>query len=221
MLWDEAKWFGQQVAKIEPAELFPMCNVGSSTRSHRTVVQPWINEFIFAPAQDRGRVLHVDIKEAPGVDLVGDITDARFLQRLRTMNFRSVFCSNLLEHINEPHVFCRTIASILPNRGLLFASCPHRYPYHPDPIDTMFRPGTTELANMFPGTTLVESKLVDEGKYLGHLSEPMRTLLLVGRGMVPIYRPKNWRLNRAYLPWIFRRVSSACVILKKASSAAH
>ena len=220
MLKEEAHWFGQQIAEADPASLFPMCNIGSSTESHRTEVQPWIDELIFRPAQARGRVVHMDIKEAPGVDLVGDLADPRFLERLKSMGFQSVFCSNLLEHIEQPDDLCRTLATLLPERGLLFASCPHQYPYHPDPIDTMFRPGIGELAEMFPGTALLTSRLINEGRYLGHQAEPLRTALLVARGMMPFYRPKNWRMNRAYVPWIFRRVSAVCVILKKLPRAA-
>jgi hypothetical protein len=219
MLKEEARWFGQKMAEFESAQVFPMCDIGSSTGSHRTEDQPWIDELIFRPVQARGCVVHLDVKQAPGVDLVGDLSDPSFLEQLKSMQFRSVFCSNLLEHIEDPTELCRIIASILPEEGLLFASCPHRYPYHPDPIDTLFRPGATELAEMFPGTMIVESQLIDGGRYLGYRAELVRVALLTARGLAPFYRPKNWLLNQAYVPWLFRRVSAACVILKKTSRA--
>lgn len=220
MLKEEACWFGQKMAGMEPSRVFPMCNIGSSSESHRREVQPWIDELIFRPVQARGRVVHLDMKQSPGVDLVGDLSDPNFLERLKSMSFQSVFCSNLLEHVENPMELCQIITSILPEGGLLFASCPHRYPYHPDPIDTLFRPGISELAAMFPGMVIVESQLIDGGRYLGFRAEPVRVALLAARCLAPFYRPRNWLLNQGYVPWMFRRVSAVCVILQKRSGAA-
>ena len=49
MLIQEAQWFAEQLALMEPAQVFPICNVGSSTEGFRTQDQPWIDELIFAP----------------------------------------------------------------------------------------------------------------------------------------------------------------------------
>jgi SAM-dependent methyltransferase len=219
MLKEEASWFGEQLGRFETAKIFPMCNVGSSTAAHRQQVQPWIEASIFGPARLRGEVVHVDIKQAPGVDIVGDLFDPGFRARLHGMRFRSVFCSNLLEHVTDPRRMCEIIPSLLPKGGLLFASCPYRYPYHPDPIDTLFRPGTDELAAMFPGMAVVESRLIECGRYLSCHNEPVRLALLAARSLAPFYRPRNWWQNGAYLPWIFRDVSAACVVLKKLPAA--
>lgn len=76
MLFDEARWFGQRIAEMEPGDIFPMLNVGSSTEEFRTKKQPWIDQFIFKPIREKGyKVVHTDIKKDVGVDLVGDLTD--------------------------------------------------------------------------------------------------------------------------------------------------
>jgi hypothetical protein len=179
-------------------------------------VQPWIDKEVFLPVERRGEIVHLDMKQAPGVDLVGDLTDPSFLARLQSMQFRSVFCSNLLEHVENPRALCEIIASILPEDGLLFASCPHHYPYHPDPIDTLLRPGVSELAAMFPGMAVIDAEMVDGGRYLDWCAiEPVRFAMLAVRSLAPFYRPKNWILNQGYLPWLFRRVSASCVVMRK------
>ena len=79
----ESQWLGQRLAALPAEELFPLLNVGSSTGEFRTRTQPWIDQKIFAPMRQRGgTVYHLDIKEAPGVDIVGDLFDPVFLDRI-------------------------------------------------------------------------------------------------------------------------------------------
>ena len=69
-------------------------------------------------------VKHFDIKDAPGVDTVGDLPDRYFLQKLRKLSFHSVLCSNLREHVpnrTEVHV---ALTSMVSDGGYLFGSCP-------------------------------------------------------------------------------------------------
>ena len=76
----EAQWLGDRLAEIADGELFPLLNVGSSTGEFRTTVQPHIDAKVFAPLRARGgKVLHLDIKAAEGVDIVGDLLDPGFL----------------------------------------------------------------------------------------------------------------------------------------------
>src|ERR1035437_1293488 len=128
MLIQEAKWFGEQLCLLESQLVFPMCNVGSSTAVFRTREQPWIDKLIFAPLLRRGHAFtHLDIKPEPGVDIVGDLGDAMFLKRVSNMHFKSVFCSNLLEHVVERDDICRTLLSIIPSGGFLFISVPFSF----------------------------------------------------------------------------------------------
>src|SRR5204863_7553703 len=92
---------------------------------------------------------------AAGVDLVGDLTEPSFLGRLAAMRLRSVFCSNLLEHVPNREEIGRAAVEAVEPGGYLFVSCPNVFPYHPDPIDTMSRPDVDELAALFPDTELV------------------------------------------------------------------
>jgi hypothetical protein len=98
----EAQRLGELLGRIPEERLSPLLNLGSSTLQFRTLGQPHIDRYVFAPLRARGcEIIHTDIKCEPGVDLVGDLTDAGFLDRLRALHVRSVLVSNLLEHVTD------------------------------------------------------------------------------------------------------------------------
>jgi hypothetical protein len=132
MLEAEARWFSQEIEKIGYKEICPMCNIGSSTGPFMTEQQPWIFDYIFGPLQiAKCIVKHVDIKHAPGVDITGNLLDHGFLKELSSYSFKSVFFSNVLEHLIERELACKSLISMLPNGGYIFVFCRRNYPYHP------------------------------------------------------------------------------------------
>jgi len=219
MLHEEARWWRHIIGEIEPSLLYPMLNVGSSTEHFRTVEQPFIDLYLFRPAREKGQtVVHLDTKGDAGVDMVGDLTQESFRETLVAMNFNSVFCSHLLEHVAEDTraPICAAISQVLPKGGYLFVSCPRRFPYHPDPIDTRFRPTTEDLAALFPGTFVVASKEVFGGTYLQRLWErPQRGAREIAKLFLPFYKPHYWLVNLGYFTYLFRHFSSSCVVLRK------
>lgn len=217
MLIQEAKWFAEQIASCEPTEIFPMCNVGSSTETFRRKDQPFIDKLIFAPVVQKGQVVkHLDIKPAFGVDIVGDLSDPLFLKKLKIMRFKSIFCSNLLEHVTHRESICTTLTSIVPSGGYLFVSVPYSYPYHPDPNDSGFRPCVAELASLFPNTRLIRSAVVGDDTLLWlRRRNPLVFAFTLMRIFIPFYKPVSWWKNRGYLPWLFRRLTASCIILQK------
>jgi len=216
MLVEEARWLGRRIAEQEADEVFPLLNVGSSTEAFRAREQPHIDALIFRPLRERQRaVTHADLKPAPGVDVVGDLLEPAVIERLAAMEFRSVLCSNLLEHVEDPRAICRSIVSLLPPGGYVFVSSPYRYPFHPDPIDTMLRPNIEELGALFDGTRLVCAETIRGGRYLRWpLKQPaqvLRNLLLVA---CPFYKPSRWL-------WNFRSISCICAVLRKVGGGPH
>lgn len=205
----EAKWFYDQISEKKSSEIFPLLNLGSSTGYFRTVMQPYIDSELFSPLRNQGRVIiHSDMKEADGVDVVGDINSEEVINKLKSYNIKSILCSHLLEHVEYPKAVAEAMMRLLPVGGYILVSCPFRYPYHPDPIDTMLRPTANELAGYFPGMEIVESVTISGGRYgkfdstiTGNISELIRLLM-------PFYKPNRWL-------WHFKETSATCVVLRK------
>jgi SAM-dependent methyltransferase len=223
VLIEEARWLGDQLRVLDPGRVYPLLDVGSSTEKFRSLEQPWIDRSIFAPARAAKRtVVHLDAKAAPGVDIVADLGDPATVASLGKQDFKSVLCSNLLEHVADAERIALTLLELVPDGGYLFVSCPYRYPFHPDPIDTRFRPTPQQLADLFPGTRIVAQAVVRDGTYLDQVrSAPGDFVRLLARLLLPFYKPSNWlrawtQLTN-HLPWAFRRFEATCVVLVRAS----
>jgi hypothetical protein len=227
MLIAEARWLGRKIFERPAPEVFPMLNVGSSTEVFRTKEQPWIDRHIFAPARAKGlSVTHLDIRDDPGVDLVGDLSDASFLARLRKERFSSVLCSNLLEHVINPGEIAEAVVSVVPAGGYLFVSCPYRFPYHPDPIDTGFRPNVAELAALFPGTDVAAGEIVDCGTFMPYFLRDMTRKpgavirsgvrrLIAPRATAGVEERAPADIHENLGPWLFKKMEATCVLLRK------
>ena len=175
MLRAEAAWLARRLERVPAEQLSPLLSVGSG-HSELRATQPWLERSIYAPLARRGvRVLHHELEPAPGVDVVGDLTDPGFLERLGDLDLRSLMCCNVLEHVPNPEAIASTIERLVRSGGYLFVSVPRRYPYHPGPIDTMFRPSVEQLHGLFPALELVEGAEVRCESLLGYfLASPTK-----------------------------------------------
>jgi SAM-dependent methyltransferase len=217
MLLEEAKWLNRQLRNLPSADLYPMCNLGSSTEHYRKVQQAYIDKYLFAPARMKNlEVIHVDAKDAPGVDFVADLTDSTLVARLAKYDVRSVMCCNLLEHVSDRTILSEVVLSILKPGGYLIATVPYKFPYHADPIDTMYRPTVAEVAGLFPGTSVHSAAIVRASRFAYEMQGNYRDLLrLVARSAVPFYRPRRWWANVRRLNEIMAGYKVTCVILRK------
>lgn len=218
MFREEAKWLANIIYSLNHNSVFPMLNIGSSNKKFREQEQPWIDELLFKPARSKGySVIHTDIKNDIGVDLVGDLCNVDFLKQLSEMNIQSVICSNLLEHINNREETSKIISSIVPKNGYLFVTVPYKYPYHCDPIDTMFRPNIQELSSLFPDFKIVDGEILPGGYLVQSTTTTpiLYVLAMLIRLMLPIYQPLRWFDSLKYALWLFKDISVSCVVLKK------
>ena len=228
MLIREAKWFAARMKAVSDESLFPLLNLGSQTGHYRKTEQPWLERLIFTPLRKRGRVVHSDLQGGEGIDLSGDLSDPAFRERLRSMRFQSIVCSNLLEHVANRDEFVRYITPIMSTGGLLFVSVPYRFPYHPDPIDTLYRPTPDEIATLFPGTEIVDKAIVNCGPYSWYL---LSSFWWRPRRLMSKFVPRRKKVYTTALvsdagspvtrlfPWFFRRFSASCIILRKTADA--
>jgi hypothetical protein len=219
MLEREAQWIGETLDKLRPDEISPLLNVGSATAQFRKQVQPWIDRDIFAPLRKRGiAVDHLDIQQGDGVDLCGDLTDDDFMAGLSRHGYHALLCCNLLEHVPEPATICVKLSRLLPTGAHLVVTVPHRFPYHPDPIDTGFRPDVDELARLFPQCNLVEGALLDCGTgwdYVGR--DPWMLVAKVARRFMGMKQHGGVKGSASFGPWLFRRFHQTCIVLRKSA----
>jgi SAM-dependent methyltransferase len=146
----EAAWLAGALERLPADDLSPLLSIGSGAPELRAT-QPWIQRLVYEPLARRGvRVLHHELHQAAGVDVAGDLTDPRFLERLDELEIRSIMCCNVLEHVPTPGQVASALERAVAPGGYALVSVPRRYPYHPGPIDTLFRPTVDELRGLFP-----------------------------------------------------------------------
>lgn len=195
-------------------------NVGSSTLDFRSRIQPHIQSELFDVLEAKGfKVIHCDMKEAEGVDEVGDLMDPEFRKHLAGYRAQIMLCSNLLEHLEDPVQFATACGDLVVPGGYGFFSVPLSYPYHPDPIDTMFRPTPEELAAILPDWKAERRQILTSSTYLQELTGQGRTIRVlssaVARTLMPFYRANQWKHIAHRLLWLWRPFTLSMVLLRK------
>ena len=200
----------------------PLFNLGSSTRHFREVTQPHVERELFAPLRAAGvAVVHGDRKAADGVDDEGDILDPAVRRALVARGFKCLLLSNLLEHVRDRDAVAAACEEIVGPGGLILATVPSSYPYHADPIDTLYRPTPAELAALFKGSLPLLAEEVVGGTYREDLkSRGVRVPVELARtflwALVAIARPKSFaaRAHRWFWYWRPHRVAVALVSVR-------
>ena len=216
MLKEEALWLKKELSMFDSISLNKMLNVGSSTLHFRTEIQPFIDENIFKPLRERQvEIINLDLKKDEGVDINGDLLDESFQDILRAYNFKSAICSNLLEHVPNPAAFGKAIVRVVENGAKIIVTVPYKYPYHKDPIDTLFRPAIEELASLFPGTRILRSAYVRSNtSMIASMVKNWKFGVLSVLRLVQFYK-KDWRKYFNYVPNMTRKYEVTCLILEK------
>jgi SAM-dependent methyltransferase len=179
----EAAWLARELSRLPVADLSPLLSIGSG-HAELTTDQPWIHETVYEPLERRGvRVLHHELAPGPGVDVAGDLTDEGFLARLGQLELRSAMCCNVLEHLPEPARVAETIQRLVAPGGYALVSVPRRYPFHPGPIDTLFRPTVAELRGLFPELSVVTAEEIRCESLVGYLLASPHKGTAIARGL--------------------------------------
>jgi hypothetical protein len=221
MLRAEAQWIGQALRQVDKERISPLLNVGSATAGFREEVQPWIHNEIFEPLTKRGvTVEHLDIQEGPGIDLRGDLADDSFIAGLAVRGYHALLCCNVLEHVPDPAAICAKLEYLVAVDGYLIITVPYQFPYHPDPIDTLFRPSPEEISQMFPGCRCINGDILDCGTGWDYVERnPVELISKVKRRIAGLRDHGGMRGTTSFLPWLFRTFRQTCVVLLKESSA--
>jgi hypothetical protein len=213
----EARWLGEQLQALDPREVYPLLNIGSSTHAFRTERQPWIDRHLFARARAAGhKVTHVDLKHADGVDVVADLEGRGAGEMLAREGCRGVLCTNMLEHVRDIDATCATLWSIVPPGGTLILSGPHRYPRHDDPIDNGFRPTPDELAIRFPDAQVIAGSVIKDHTFLRYMTLSFgRFFDEFPRLFTPFRNFPKWKESMRRWGYLHRRFAATGLVLRK------
>ena len=216
MLTNESNWIGKALSQFAPGQLSPLVNLGSSTEEFRTLIQPHIEQKILAPLRSRNiRVVHSDLSAGNGIDVCGDIYTDEVLQKLKATEPRSVLCSNMFEHVTDRSRLASVLTELLPSGGILVVTVPFSFPWHPDPLDTYFRPTPQEIHALLPEFNLVRGDIVACGSLTGRYLDSRRFMFSQIIGSLIPFPSGRWFRNLHHWCWLFRQYKVSCAVLVK------
>ena len=167
MLVKEAQKINSYIQEFLKDKKGVAINIGSSAADFIDISQPYIRRYVLDPLSENFKIKNIDIKEVVGVDLVADFTTNSGQELIKKLEGNLYLISNLLEHIPDYMVGIESIKSMLKTGDLLILSGPKSFPYHPDPIDNMFRPSISELNSYFASDfEIIDLRIVRSGTVL-------------------------------------------------------
>ncbi|CAM8316272.1 hypothetical protein MCEMHM16_00474 [Candidatus Methylopumilus planktonicus] len=155
--------------------------------------------YLIYSKKQKARILHVDAENFPGVDIVQDLSQPNSLSFCDKLKGSKLFIlANVLEHIpKKAHAeFLKKIYSKMKSEDGLIITVPYDYPYHADPIDTMYRPSPNELNQLLPLTWL-EGEIVSAGSYKEEFKR-MNVFKKIRKLLKPLWilqKPTKWLEN--------------------------
>ena len=183
-------------------------NLGSGNVEQLRQLKPWVEKNLYQPLLSMGvRVINIDACGFPGVDLVIDLNGPNALEFSdRFEGPRLFILCNVLEHVT-PILRSNLLSNIyskMKTGDALLVSVPNDYPYHPDPIDTMFRPYPAELVKLIP-LDWKDQLLITSGSYREEflkLSLLKKTRKLL-KPLLLLQKPQKW-LESHRLLYLFK-----------------
>jgi hypothetical protein len=220
----EAEWIATHLTALPVQDISPLLELGSQTLEYRTVHKPHIEELIHRPLRARGvKIITTDLKQAPGIEIPGDIFDPQVQDALRGASPNLILCSGIIPHVRDPKEFAEICNSLVKGGKYLIITTVQSYPYTIDPIDNGFRATPEDIAELFPDCEVISSDVLATGTYLDELREtrrPVRALLGV-LGRTALFRGGlRATMSRSHrLLWMFRPFTVSVVLLRKSERA--
>jgi hypothetical protein len=171
---------------------------------------------VLAPLRARGvAIVHLDAKDAPGVDLVCDLDRAGAALAARLGEHALVLVASVLQYLREPERAAGLAVRTLAPGGYLLAQHPETARHTYDPIDHRLRMTPDELAGMFERRGLervrAESVRIDDPRYYrGLVSRP--SWIPVGRRVWLPLPGVTEQVRRRVPAWRWRQ---SCVLMRR------
>ena len=222
MLVEESIWIGEKIAEIAIQNSYPILNVGSSTKEYRTKKQGFIQKNIFDLIPDESRnVIHLDMKAAEGVDLVGNLYDPIFLEEIKKFKVKCILFNNVLMYLNRKQriEICQILKNILEKDGYLIVTNSHVFPPAPDPVESYYRHSPKDLyVDLFNDFTIVDSTIVETNYSFDKQlkARPKLIPIKIARFLIQFYKFEEWKFMLNYnLNNYSSNYSSSCLLLQK------
>lgn len=122
------------------------------------------------------RVIYVNLVSTRQPHVVADASNLPF----RDHSFDAVICSELLEHVSSPSLVLKEVFRVLKKGGVLFATVPFVFPFHPDPVD-YFRYTNMCLEMMLGEAQFADFSVKQQGRFWSVMTDMVRGLTLEGR----------------------------------------
>ena len=222
MLVEESIWISEKIKEILPEEPFPVHNIGSSTLVYRTKKQPFIQKIIFNLFSDeKKQVIHLDMKEDEGIDLVGDLSDENFRNEVKKLKPKLILCNNTLMYLNSKtrKELSEILFDILEKNGYLIITNSHVFPPSPDPVEEYYRASPNQMYHtLFYNFILLDKKVIETNYTFYKLlkSKPKLIFIKILRLFLPFYKTKEWWfMLKYYLFSLNKNYSATCLFLRK------
>jgi len=222
MLNEESLWIGKKIKTITETKSFPILNIGSSTKEYRTVKQSFIQKNIFDLIPDETRnVVHLDMKAAEGVDLVGNLHDQAFLEEIKQYKVKTILLNNVLMYLEdkERQALCHSLDEILEKNGYIIVTNSHVFPPAHDPVESYYRASPENIhQELFPNYKLLDTEITSTyytyAKYLK--ANPKVLPVKIARFFLPFYKYKEWKfMLNYYINNLNKNYSASCIFLQK------
>jgi hypothetical protein len=213
----EAKKLRHCLGLLPSEALSPILDIGSGSAREREVDKPWVEACLFRPLRDGGHsIVHLDIDDVPGVDVVADIFSDEGLESARSAAPRTVLLCNVLEHVEQPAMLVERVFGLLPAGGHLVISVPRSYPHHRSPIDTMYRPTPVEVAALAPQASVVFGEVLATSSYWEDVKRrPWILLRQVLRAPFPFLGWERYVRTMQKLYWLVNPYLVTIVVMRK------
>ena len=149
MLLNEAKWINNIIASHLNNFNGTAVNLGSSSLDFIEYNQPYIENLVLKPISKNFKLINVDVKVDSNIQLVADFLTDSGQKIIKEQHAKIFLVSNLLEHIPAALDGINQLKKLVESNSYIILTGPKSFPYHPDPIDNMFRPKLTEIYALF------------------------------------------------------------------------
>jgi hypothetical protein len=142
-------------------------NLGSGDIRKLKKDKPWVFKHVFDPLTKKSLVIHADIDSFNGACQICNLTKSNALDFINTTPKPRLFIlANVLEHVPKKSVkiILNKIFKAMNKGDFFLITAPYSYPYHPDPIDSMYRPEPKAIAGLIKLMWL-DMKIIECGSF--------------------------------------------------------